>query len=152
MSNAFHLHCSQVPIGNNYIIRMGWQPSLHYGLVCTELWRTRGEAQWNELISELAWVCFPLQDEQREARCSIAPCQPAGNSVFRSCGLVWLLELEVYDGTLCSDTVLDGTAAIPEAWARHVCTSLGLPTAGMGSWFGDSWVKERPGEAQELGI
>lgn len=151
MSNASHLHCSQVPVGNNYIIRMGWQPLLHYGLVRTELWRARGEIQWNEPVSELAWVCFPLQDEQREARWSVAPCQPAGNSVFRSFGLVWFLELEVCDGTLCPDAILDGTAAIPEASARHVCPSQGLPSAGLKTWFGDSWVKKRP-EAQDLGI
>lgn len=84
----------------------------------------------------------PFRRSRGKPGCSIAPCQPAGNSVFQSFGLVWLLELEV----------CDGTKAIPEASARHLCPSQGLLTAGMESWFGDSLVKERPGEAQELGI
>lgn len=94
----------------------------------------------------------PFRMSRGKPGCSIAPCQPAGNSVFRSFGLVWLLELEVCDGTLCPDIILDGTAAIPEASGRHICPSQGLLTAGMRSRFGDSLVKGRPGEAQELGI
>lgn len=81
---------------------------------------------------------FSPQDEQRDARCSIAVCQPAGNSVLRSFGLIWLLDLEVCYGTFCLDTILDGAAAISEASARDQCPSQDLPTAGMRSWFGDS--------------
>lgn len=102
-------------------------------------------------LSLLGFVS-PFRMSRGKPGCSIAPCQPADNSMFRSFGLAWLLELEVYDGISCPDIILDGTAAIPEASARHACPSQGLRTAGMRFWFGDSLVKERPGEAQELGV
>lgn len=87
-------------------------------------------------LSLLGFVS-PFRMSRGQPGCSTAPCQHAGNSVFRSFGLVWLLELEVCDSTLCPDTILGGIAVIPEASARHVCPSQGLLTAGMRSWFGD---------------
>lgn len=149
MSNASHLHCSQVPIGNNYIIRMGLAV-LH----CIMDWWLVLSCEEQEVKCSrmslylcLLGVCFPPQEKQRdiaglvmqrETRCLILPCQSSGNLIFRrvNCYSFWSCKpRSSHDGMLYWGTIppcFDETAGIVGASAKHICLDLrGLLMAGM---------------------
>lgn len=173
MSNASHLHCSQVPIGNNYIIRMGLA-ILHcimdwwLVLSCEEQEVKRSRMS---LYLCLLGVCFPSQEKQsivavlvmqREARCLILFCRSSGNLIFRSLELLngfWSCRSRSsHNGMLYWGTIpprVDETAWIIDASAKSVCLGRGGVACGQLGWsgsFGGTWVEERPREAKELGI
>lgn len=167
MSNASHLHCSQVPIGNNYIIRMGLAV-----LRCIMDWWLVLSCEEQEvkcyrmsLYLCLFGVCFPSQEKQRdiaglvlqrETRCLILLCQSSGNLIFRrvNCYGFWSCKpRSSHDGMLYWGTVSPRfeTAGIMGASAKHLCLYLrGLLMAGVRCLVRRHLSKDRSRRAQDL--